>query len=87
MGESACASTSLLVSRPPCTPLHLHRTGHPLDAVPHFKRAHELDPTNWSYQRQARNLADPAWGPVYETDLFTEVGKVGPQTWRPALDM
>lgn len=66
---------------------HLHRTGSPLDAVPHFKRAHELDPTNWSYQRQARSLADPAWGTVYETDLFTEVRKVGPETWRPLPNM
>jgi peroxiredoxin len=66
---------------------HLHRTGSGQDAVPHFKRAHELDPTNWSYQRQARSLADPAWGQVYETDLMTEVRRVGPETWRPLPDM
>lgn len=66
---------------------HLHRTGSPRDAVAHFSRAHELDPTNWSYQRQARTLADPAWGQVYERDLFAEVGRVGPETWRPALDL
>jgi hypothetical protein len=66
---------------------HLHRAGSGRDAVAHFARAHELDPTNWSYQRQARSLADPAWGQVYETDLFTEVGKVGPETWRPLPDM
>jgi stage V sporulation protein SpoVS len=66
---------------------HLHRTGSPRDAVAHFQRAHELDPTNWSYQRQARSLADPSWGQVYETDLMTEVARVGPETWRPLPNM
>jgi hypothetical protein len=66
---------------------HLHRNGSPRDAVAHFQRAHELDPTNWSYQRQARTLADPEWGQVYETDLMTEVARVGPETWRPLPDM
>ncbi|HEY3943253.1 MAG TPA: ResA-like WAxxUGC motif-containing protein [Acidimicrobiales bacterium] len=63
---------------------HLHRSGHGQDAVAHFAAAHDLDPTNWSYQRQARALVHPAWGAVYERDLFTEVGRVGPATWRPA---
>lgn len=66
---------------------HLHRHGAPREAVAHFARAHELDPANWSYQRQARSLADPSWGQVYERDLFTEVGRVGPETWRPPLDL
>ncbi|HEY2331177.1 MAG TPA: hypothetical protein VGH94_04600 [Acidimicrobiales bacterium] len=66
---------------------HLYRHGEPRDAVPHFQRAHELDPTNWSYQRQARSLADPSWGQVYENDLFTEVARIGPETWRPLPDM
>jgi len=66
---------------------HLHLAGFGQDAVAHFQRAHELDPTNWSYQRQARALADPAWDTAYERDLFTEVGRVGPETWRPPLDL
>ncbi len=66
---------------------HLHRVGAHRDAVAYFARALELDPTNWSYQRQARSLADPSWGEVYERDLFAEVGRVGPETWRPPLDL
>ena len=36
---------------------HLHRAGHARDAVPHFQAAHRLDPTNWSYPRDAMSLA------------------------------
>jgi hypothetical protein len=32
---------------------HLHRAGHTDDAVPWFRRAHELHPANWTYKRQA----------------------------------
>ena len=35
---------------------HLDRAGHKLDAAAHFKEAHRLDPTNWSYLRQASPL-------------------------------
>ena len=66
---------------------HLHRAGFPLDAVPHFRMAHELDPTNWSYPREAMSLADPSWGKVYDRDLLSEVAEVGPETFYPALDL
>jgi hypothetical protein len=66
---------------------HLHRAGHPMDAVPHFRRAHELDPTNWSYPREAMSLADPSWGQVYDRDLLSEVAEVGPETFYPPLDL
>jgi hypothetical protein len=66
---------------------HLHRAGFPLDAVPHFRQAHELDPTNWSYPREAMSLADPSWGKVYDRDLLSEVAEVGPETFYPALDL
>ena len=65
----------------------LHRTGHQLDAVPHFQEAHRLDPTNWSYHREALSLVDPAWGQVYERDMLSEVAAVGPETFYPPLDM
>ncbi len=32
---------------------HLHRNGARCDAVQWFRRAHELDPGNWTYKRQA----------------------------------
>jgi hypothetical protein len=60
---------------------HLHRAGEGLDAVAHFKEAHRLDPTNWSYIRQALAVADPAWGKVYERDMMSEVFEVGPETF------
>jgi hypothetical protein len=66
---------------------HLHRTGSGRDAVAHFQEAHRLDPTNWSYHREALSLAVPAWGPVYERDLLSEVEVVGVDTFYPPLDM
>ena len=66
---------------------HLHRAGFGLDAVPHFKEAHRLDPTNWSYLRQALAVADPEWGQVYDRDVMTELSVVGPETFYPPLNL
>jgi hypothetical protein len=66
---------------------HLHRAGFARDAVPHFQEAHHLDPTNWSYHREALSLVDPEWGNVYERDMLSEVAAVGPETFYPPLDM
>jgi hypothetical protein len=66
---------------------HLHRAGFARDAVPHFQEAHRLDPTNWSYHREALSLADPDWGQVYERDMLSEVEAVGAETFYPPLDM
>ncbi len=65
----------------------LHRAGFPLDAVPHFREAHRLDPANWSYPRDAMSLVDPSWGKVYDRDLLSEVAEVGPETFYPALEL
>jgi hypothetical protein len=66
---------------------HLHRAGFGRDAVAHFEAAHRLDPTNWSYHREALSLVEPEWGQVYERDMLGEVEAVGPDTFYPALDM
>jgi len=66
---------------------HLHRAGFARDAVPHFQEAHRLDPTNWSYHREALSLVDPSWGQVYERDMLSEVAEVGAETFYPTLDM
>jgi Flp pilus assembly protein TadD len=66
---------------------HLHRAGQGLDAVPHFKEAHRLDPTNWTYLRQALNVADKEWGNVYGSDMMTEVARVGAETFYLPLEM
>jgi hypothetical protein len=66
---------------------HLHRAGYPRDAVAHFQEAHRLDPTNWSYHREALSLLDPTWGQVYARDMLSEVEAVGVETFYPRLDM
>ncbi len=66
---------------------HLHRAGFARDAVVHFQEAHRLDPTNWSYHREALSLVDPEWGQVYERDMLSEFEAVGPETFYPPLDM
>ena len=68
---------------------HLHRSGHPEDAAPHFRAAHRLQPENWTYKRQAWSLVDRAQGPseVYEGDWLSEVRRVGAENYYPPLDM
>ena len=67
---------------------HLHRSGHQIDAVPHFQEAHRLDPENWSYPRNAFAIVDrEEMGNPYGTDLLQEVERVGPGTFYPELEM
>jgi hypothetical protein len=68
---------------------HLHATGHPRDAVPHFREAHRLDPENWTYKRQAWTFADPLQGPSddYEGDWLSEVRKIGAENYYAPLDL
>jgi len=68
---------------------HLHRTGHPGDAVPWFREAHRLAPDNWTYKRQAWTLADPLQGATseYDSDWLTDVRKIGAENYYPALEL
>jgi hypothetical protein len=68
---------------------HLHTTGHPRDAVPHFREAHRLDPENWTYKRQAWTFADPLQGPSddYESDWLSDVRKIGAENYYAPLDL
>jgi peroxiredoxin len=68
---------------------HLQRAGHPGDAVAWFREAHRLAPENWTYKRQAWSLADPLQGPTdaYDSDWLTDVRKIGPANYYPALDL
>jgi hypothetical protein len=66
---------------------HLHRSGHKLDAVAHFQAAHLLDPENWSYPRQAFSLVDESMGNPYDSDLLTEVARVGVDSFYPPLNI
>ena len=68
---------------------HLHRTGHPGDAVPWFREAHRLAPDNWTYKRQAWTLADPLQGATseYDSDWLTDVRKIGAENYYPPVDL
>jgi hypothetical protein len=68
---------------------HLHRTGHPEDAVRWFREAHRLAPDNWTYKRQAWTFADPLQGPTseYDSDWLSEVRKTGAESYYPALEL
>jgi hypothetical protein len=69
---------------------HLHRAGHPDDAVPWFREAHRLQPDNWTYKRQAWEFVDPILqGPSeeYDGDWLTDVRKSGPENYYPRTDL
>lgn len=68
---------------------HLHRSGHPQDAVPHFREAHALQPDNWTYRRQAWSLVHPLQAPSeeYEGDWLSDVRAIGAENYYPPLDM
>jgi hypothetical protein len=68
---------------------HLERAGQSEDAVSWFREAHRLAPENWTYKRQAWSLADPLQGPTeqYESDWLTEVRKLGPENYYPAVEL
>jgi hypothetical protein len=67
--------------------LYLYRSGSPEGAIRHFREAHRLDPTNWTYVRDIASLGDPALGGVYERDMLEEVAAVGPETFYPSLEL
>jgi hypothetical protein len=68
---------------------HLHRTGHPEDAVPWFREAHRLAPDNWTYKRQAWSLVDPLQGATseYDSDWLTDVRKIGAENYYPPVEL
>jgi hypothetical protein len=68
---------------------HLHRTGHPRDAVRWFREAHRLAPQNWTYRRQAWSLADPLQGPSedYDSDWLSAVREIGAENYYPPLEL
>ena len=68
---------------------HLARAGEMADAAAWFREAHRLQPENWTYKRQAWSLADPLQGPteLYESDWLTEVRKLGPENYYPAVEL
>jgi hypothetical protein len=66
---------------------HLVRGNRSEAAVAHFREAHRLQPDNWTYKRQAWSLVDPTQGPTreYDGDWLSDVRRVGPENYYPAL--
>jgi hypothetical protein len=67
---------------------HLHRAGHPDDAVEWFKQAHQLQPDNWTYKREAWNLVSPGnQGPngVYEGNWVADIKAIGAENYYPPM--
>lgn len=53
----------------------LYKSGHPTEAIPHFKEAQRLNPKSWNYKRQAWALSDAKRD--YGTSFREEVDKIG----------
>lgn len=64
---------------------HLHTSGHEQQAITFFRRAHELQPENWTYKRQAWIFVDPKQGPndVYEGHWRKDAAELGIENYYP----
>lgn len=54
-------------------------------AIDHFREAHRLQPTNWTYRRDAWSLAGPDREAVYGTSWVDEVKREGIENYYPPL--
>jgi tetratricopeptide (TPR) repeat protein len=69
---------------------YLQKAGYSDDAVEHYKRAHELQPDNWTYKRQAWNHISPLLQDaraVYGTGWADEVEKFGAENYYRPSDL
>jgi hypothetical protein len=67
---------------------HLHRAGQHEAAIPHWRQAHQLDPDNWTYKRNAWNFEDPGRQgrtPAYESSWFEDIKKIGAENYYPPI--
>lgn len=65
----------------------LHQAGAREDATAHFREAHRLHPTNWTYRRDAWSLSGADHETVYGTTWMSEVEREGVENYYPPLDM
>jgi hypothetical protein len=66
----------------------LHRAGDHAAAIPHWREAHRLYPTNWTYRRQAWELEDPSrqgHTDAYDSSWFEDVQKIGAENYYPPV--
>jgi peroxiredoxin len=67
---------------------HLHRYGDHAAAVEHWRRAHRLQPDNWTYKRQAWNLEAPdsvRTIEAYGSGWLDDVRTLGAETYYPKI--
>jgi hypothetical protein len=63
----------------------LHARGEHAAAIEHFREAHRLQPTNWTYRREAWSLAGSDREAVYGTSWVDEVKREGVENYYPRL--
>jgi len=63
----------------------LYKSGHPTEAIAHFKEAQRLNPKSWNYKRQAYALTSEK---DYGTTFRDEVQKIGgSKVYYPPLEL
>ena len=65
----------------------LHARGAQAASIEHFREAHRLQPTNWTYRRDAWSLAGAARETVYRTNWVDEVKREGVENYYPRLEL
>jgi tetratricopeptide (TPR) repeat protein len=63
----------------------LQEEGAADDAAGHFREAHRLHPTNWTYRRDAWSLAGDRREEIYRTSWAEEVKREGVESYYPRL--
>jgi hypothetical protein len=66
----------------------LHRSGAHTAAIPHWREAHRLFPSNWTYRRQAWELEDPTrqgHTDAYDSSWYEDVKKTGAENYYPPV--
>lgn len=65
----------------------LYARGVQAVAIEHFREAHRLQPTNWTYRRDAWSLAGSDREAVYGTSWVDEVKREGVENYYPQLQL
>jgi hypothetical protein len=65
----------------------LYARGAQAAAIEHFREAHRLQPTNWTYRRDAWSLAGADREAVYGTSWVEEVKREGVENYYPPLEL
>jgi hypothetical protein len=66
---------------------HLHAAGETALATEHFKEAHRLHPTSWTYRRDAWAIAGPDHPAIYGTTWLDEVKREGVENYYPPVEL